>query len=97
MASPTRLPTVLGLMMSSERSTLVRRWPSPDPVCLGTSVPLLVGQGARLGVALGFVGDVVATNITEPGPHVGLEDLQLRWLFHTSSLCLEQRRCVGRR
>lgn len=32
MASPTRLPTVFGLMMSSERSTLVRRWPSPDPV-----------------------------------------------------------------
>jgi hypothetical protein len=28
MASPTCLPTVLGLTMSSERSTLVRRWPS---------------------------------------------------------------------
>lgn len=33
MASPTTLPIVLGLMMSSERSTLVRRWPSPPPVC----------------------------------------------------------------
>jgi len=28
MAWPTAMPTVLGLMMSSERSTLVRRWPS---------------------------------------------------------------------
>jgi hypothetical protein len=31
MAWPTSLPTVLGLMMSSDRSTFVRRWPStPD-------------------------------------------------------------------
>lgn len=28
MAAPTSLPMVLGLMMSSERSTFVRRWPS---------------------------------------------------------------------
>ena len=28
MASPTREPTVLGLMMSSDRSTFVRCWPS---------------------------------------------------------------------
>lgn len=28
---PTSLPTVLGLTISSLRSTLVRRWPSPPP------------------------------------------------------------------
>ena len=32
MAAPTSLPTVLGLMMSSERSTFVRRWPSVLPL-----------------------------------------------------------------
>lgn len=31
MAFPTSFPTVLGLTMSSERSTLVRRWPSLLP------------------------------------------------------------------
>lgn len=31
MAWPITVPTVLGLMMSSERSTLVRRWPSVLP------------------------------------------------------------------
>jgi len=30
MAWPTTMPTVLGLMMSSERSTFVRRWPSEE-------------------------------------------------------------------
>jgi hypothetical protein len=29
-ALPTSMPTVFGLTMSSERSTLVRRWPSED-------------------------------------------------------------------
>lgn len=31
-ALPTSFPTVLGLIMSSERSTLVRRWPSLPPL-----------------------------------------------------------------
>ena len=33
MASPTAVPTVLGLTMSSDRSTLVRCWPSAPPFC----------------------------------------------------------------
>jgi hypothetical protein len=35
MAWPTTLPTVLGFTMSSDRSTLVRRWPSDEllPTC----------------------------------------------------------------
>lgn len=37
MTLPTCLPTVLGLMMSSERSTFVRRWPSLPPVCYNVS------------------------------------------------------------
>ena len=37
MAWPITVPTVLGLMMSSERSTLVRRWPSVFPDCAAVS------------------------------------------------------------
>jgi hypothetical protein len=50
MQSPTVLPMVLGLMMSSERSTLVRRWPSPPPVwgCCQLKIAGWRGHGVRL-------------------------------------------------
>lgn len=46
MAWPITVPTVLGLMMSSERSTLVRRWPSVLPDCPAVSELRYVGTFA---------------------------------------------------
>lgn len=48
MASPTRVPTVLGLTMSSLRSTFVRCWPSTAPE-----------RAAWCAVSVGAVGKVV--------------------------------------
>lgn len=42
MASPTWVPTVLGLMMSSLRSTFVRCWPSGAPVRPAYFIPVSI-------------------------------------------------------